>query len=59
MKAAKKSKPKKEAHASSSQIGMGDFYGSGVKQSLGRIREDFFNNPVNRKAVKKAPKTLA
>lgn len=50
-------KPKKESHASSSKIGMGDFYGTGVKQNVGHVREDYMTN-ISKKSVKR-PKTLA
>jgi len=58
MKAVKGIKPKKEAHTSSSKIGMGDFYGSGVKQKTGRVRESYMEagKPSN---LKRPPKSLA
>jgi len=54
-----KIKPKKEWHASSSKIGMGDFYGSGIKQKVGRFREDFMSNPTPAKKLGKPPRSLA
>ena len=29
------------AHTPKTQLGMGDYYGTGVKQKIGRVREDF------------------
>jgi hypothetical protein len=50
----------KNAHTSKSQIGMGDFYGSGIKQKVGKIRESQigFTTPSPKK-LKTPPKSLA
>jgi len=58
MKTSKGIKPKKESHASSSKVGMGDYYGSGVKQKIGRVRESYVDagKPSN---LKRPPKSLA
>lgn len=58
MKPLKGTKPKKEWHASSSKLGMGDYYGSGVKQKIGRVRESYVDagKPSN---LKRPPKSLA
>lgn len=50
-------KQKKESHVISSKFGMGDFYGTGVKQKIGRLREDYMT-PSIKKTIKR-PKTLA
>ena len=56
----KKSKVNKTWHGSNSQIGSGDYYGTGVKQKVGRMREDFLSNtPMPSKKVGKPPKSLA
>ncbi len=52
-------KPKKEWHASSAKVGMGDFYGTGIKQKVGRVREDYMSNPISNKKMGKPPKSLA
>lgn len=54
----KNSKPLKTAHTSNSKIGMGDYYGTGVKQKMGRIRESQmdFGKPTN---LKRPPKSMA
>lgn len=59
MKVGKGTNPKKEWHSSSSKIGMGDFYGSGIKQNVGRVRVDYLNNPSPSKKSIKRPKSLA
>jgi len=56
----KKSKGLKTAHTSNSQIGSGDFYGTGIKQKVGRVREDYINMPSKKpNTIKKPPKSLA
>ena len=55
----KPAKGLKNAHTSNAKIGMGDFYGSGVKQKVGRMREDMLNTSVSRKKMGKPPKSLA
>ncbi len=56
----KNPKKGKEWHASSSKIGMGDYYGQGIKQKTARIRSNSVG-PVsmNPKELSKAPKSLA
>lgn len=52
-------KPKKESHVSNTQFGGGDYYGTGVKQKVGRVREDYMSNPISPKKMGKPPKSLA
>jgi len=58
----KKSKPKvKQWHVANTKFGMGDYYGTGIKQSLGRMR-DSYTPPVNatpKAKLKKPPRNLA
>lgn len=56
-----KSKTKhKEAHTDNTRFGMGDFYGSGVKAPMGKMRGDSVGyRPVSKKELGKPPKTLA
>jgi len=49
---------KKEWHAASSKIGMGDFHGSGIKQKVGRLRESYVDIQKPN-SLKKPPKSLA
>ena len=56
----KKLKKGKEWHASSAKTGMGDYYGSGIKQRQGRIRDDYMGTiSMTPKQLKKPPKSLA
>jgi hypothetical protein len=57
---AKKYKAPKFAHTNNSPNGMGDFYGTGIKQKIGNIREDTMGiNLVTPKKLKTPPKKLA
>lgn len=49
----------KAFHTSSSPKGMGDFYGTGIKNPVGAIKRDFINGSLSPKKVKKPPKALA
>lgn len=56
----KKSKGKvKQAHTSSAKVGMGDYYGSGIKNPMGRVREVMGVKPMKMKSLKRPPKSLA
>lgn len=56
----KKVKSPRFAHTSDSKIGMGDFYGSGIRQKIGRVRDSFTEAPtLNKKKLKTPPKSLA
>lgn len=61
MKKSKSSKPIKQAHTSRSKYGMGDSYGSGVRQKVGLMRDSFMpeENPISKKGLKKPPRSLA
>ena len=49
-----------EAHTSPNKIGMGDNYGSAIKNRVGRMREDSMGmNEVPQKKLVKPPKKLA
>lgn len=51
----------KQAHTDNKKYGMGDFYGSGIRAKVGKIRDIYAPgvNPVAPKNLKKPPKTLA
>lgn len=53
----KKPKASKEWHGSKSKFGMGDYYGSGVRNPIGRVRDSYINTPS--KNINKPPKSLA
>jgi len=55
-------KPRKErfAHTQNTPFGMGDYYGTGIKSKVGRIREDSAGfKAVSPKKMKTPPKSLA
>lgn len=55
----KKLRRTKEAHVADTKYGMGDFYGSGIKQKVGRIRDTFDGSVSTSKKTGKVPKSLA
>lgn len=55
----KKVKALKQAHTSNSKIGMGDHYGSGIKNPVGKIRDVMGVTNVKPKKLGKPPKSLA
>jgi len=51
---------RKQVHTSPSKFGMGDNYGSAIKQKIGRMREDSMGqNAVPQKKLSKPPRSLA
>lgn len=60
MKTHKSLKRSPEAHVCNTKYGMGDYYGTGIKQPIGRVRADFTTgNPSTSKKMGKPPKSLA
>lgn len=60
MKTHKALKRTGEAHICNTKYGMGDYYGSGIKQPVGRVREDYMSGPpIKSKKMGKPPKSLA
>ncbi len=55
----KKVKALKNAHASNSKIGSGDFYGTGVKQKIGTVQRSYLDASSSPRKLGKAPKSLA
>lgn len=51
--------PKKLAHTANTRKGMGDFYGSGVKNPVGKVRDVMGLKPMSKKSVKTPPRSLA
>jgi len=51
----------RNAHTANTRFGMGDFYGSGVRAKVGKIRDVYEPgaNPMSPKSLKKPPKSLA
>lgn len=52
-------KPLKNAHTSNSKKGAGDYYGSGVRNPVGKVKEVMGMKPMSAKDLKKKPKSLA
>ena len=48
-----------ESHVSPSKFGMGDSYGSGIKQKMGKMVAGSGINPLKPKKLLKPPKSLA
>lgn len=55
----KPSKPLKNSHTPNTKYGMGDYYGTGVRNPLGKVKEGLGVVQVKSKKLKKPPKTLA
>ena len=50
----------KEAHTDNTKYGMGDYYGTGFKNPIGRMRSPGVGyRPVNPEQMAKPPKSLA
>lgn len=55
-----KAKKKGEAHTAPTPYGMGDYYGTGLKAPLGKMRGSTVGyRPVSRGKLGEAPKSLA
>jgi hypothetical protein len=52
-------KPLKASHTPNTKYGLGDFYGSGLRAPLGKMREGVGMVQVSKKGLKKPPKSLA
>ncbi len=53
-------KGNKVAHVPNTKRGVGDFYGSGIRQPFGKVRDDSMGMiAVTPKKLKKPPKSLA
>lgn len=57
----KKVKGLKQAHTANTKRGMGDAYGSGMKNPIGKIRDvsTSVTTPISKTKLKKPPKTMA
>lgn len=52
-------KKHKEAHTANTKYGMGDYYGTGVKNPVGKVISSAGVNPAKPKRLTKPPKSLA
>jgi hypothetical protein len=49
----------KESHTENTRFGMGDYYGTGIKSKMGRVRSDSVGyRPVSRKQMGTPPKSV-
>ncbi len=55
----KETKAPKFAHTPKTQRGMGDYYGSGVRNPVGKVIDVFQSGTVKSKKIGKPPKSLA
>lgn len=46
-------------HVSHSSLGMGDYYGTAIRNPMGRVRDDTIGMIVPSKKLKNPPKSLA
>lgn len=49
----------KTAHTPRSQFGMGDSYGTGIRNPIGRMRDGMGMQDISPKKIKKPPKSFA
>ncbi len=49
----------KQRNTSKSQVGMGDYYGTGVKNPVGKSRDVMGMKSMGKSTLKKKPKSLA
>jgi hypothetical protein len=55
----KKQKRLESAHTPRSPQGMGDFYGSGIRAKIGRMRDGIGFEALSKKQLSNPPKTFA
>lgn len=55
----KKTKKYQEAHSANTKFGMGDYYGTGIRAPLGKMRDGMGMIELNPKQKKQPPKSLA
>ena len=53
-------KKHKEWHSANKKFGMGDYYGTGIKNPVGKLRDTYMEDGlVTPKKLKKPPRSLA
>ena len=55
----KKSKVNKQAHVANTKYGMGDHYGTGIRNPVGTLRDSYVTYNMGKKKLGKPPKSLA
>ena len=48
-----------QVHTPKSPIGMGDYYGTGIKNPIGKMRDSYMDGPVKPNNKRKPPRSLA
>lgn len=48
-----------ESHVANTKFGMGDYYGSGIKNPIGTMKRDYLSDTVKPKKTIKPPRSLA
>lgn len=59
MMKAKNRTSRNQAHTPKSPRGMGDYYGTGVRQNVGTVKRSYLTDVIPPKSLKKPPKSLA
>jgi hypothetical protein len=59
LRSMKKTKGLKQAHTDNTKYGMGDYYGTGVRSKIGKMRDGMGMQDISPKKLKSAPKSLA
>lgn len=59
LKSMKQRKAPKKAHTANTKFGMGDYYGTGIKVKLGKVRDGIGLGTLSQKKLSKPPRTLA
>ena len=52
-------KPSGDWHVSNTSMGMGDYYGTGIRAKIGKMREGMGMQEITPKKMKTPPKSLA
>jgi len=47
------------AHTAATKYGMGDYYGTGIKAKVGKMRDGMGMKPISQKKMKNPPRSLA
>lgn len=55
----KNKKAPKSAHTDNNKKGLGDYYGTGVRAKIGRVREDMISQNISSRNLRKPPQSLA
>lgn len=59
MKPTKKMSSNKQSHVPNTKLGMGDYYGSGVRAKIGKMRDGLGMATLSKKKLGTPPKSVA